>query len=69
MYVFVCMRVCMCVSGSVWLHVLVNILMSKVFVTPLTHRFSILLLPWKHGSHGNKDVSFGDGWSVGAGVD
>lgn len=32
--------------------------MLKVFVTLLTLCFSVLLLPWKHGSHGNKRCRF-----------
>lgn len=47
-------RVCMQMEAAV----LVNTHMSKVFVTPLTHCFSVLLLPWKQRSHGNKRCQF-----------
>lgn len=36
--------------------------MSKVFVTLLTHCFSVLLLPWKHRNHGNKRCGVWGGW-------
>lgn len=49
--------------------VLVNTHMSKVFVTPLTHCFSVLLLPWKQRSHGNKRCQFlGEGRMLGGWV-
>lgn len=61
-----CARVLLCLS--VWLHAqtrastLVNTHMSKVFVTLLTHCFSVLLLPWKHRNHGNKRCGVWGGW-------
>lgn len=59
---------CCSVCLSVWLHAqtrastLVNTHMSKVFVTLLTHCFSVLLLPWKHRNHGNKRCGVLGGW-------
>lgn len=71
LYLSLC--VCTCAILSVWLFVqmpgstLVNTHMSKVFVTLLTHCFSGLLLPWKHGSHGNKRCQLWGGSSLGSG--
>lgn len=67
----VCVRACVCAHADVCSALSVCLMcadagsdsgkhthMLKVFVTPLTHCFSVLLLPWKHSSHGNKRCQF-----------
>lgn len=54
--------ICICLQTQATMLVYTHML--KVFVTPLTRSFSVLLLPWKHGNHGNKRCQFWGGWSA-----